>query len=143
MVLQKIIVDDDDPGVLIDWDTDALERFVVFANARGGVPVQPPWITTAPGGMSIATLTRDIITHAAAAGGGRTGRVLIAPNTQVQSWNVFGRFLRIEMDPFVQGCLPAAQKPLATISAICDRKIAAAVPAAIVPPPAGMLRAFL
>jgi hypothetical protein len=143
MVLQRIIVDDDDPGVLIDWDTDALERFVVFANAGAGVPVLPPWITTAPGGMSIATLTSDIMAHAAAAGGGRTGRVLIAPNTVVQSWNVLLQFGRIEMDPFVQGCLPAARQPLATVSAICDRSIAAAVPAAILPPPAGALRAFI
>ena len=143
MVLQRIIVDDDDPGVLIDWDTDALERFVVFANALVGVPALPPWTTTVPGGMSIATLTSDIIAEAAAAGGGRTGRVLIAPNTLVQFGSVLLQFGRIEMDQFVQVCLPAAQRPLATLSAIGDKRIAAAVPAAMFPPRAGVHRAFI
>ena len=144
-MLQKIIVDDDDPGVLIDWDADSLGRFVAFANGGVGVPAQPPWITTAVGGMSIATLTSDIVTYAAACGGGRTGRVLIAPNTQPQCCNVIGQFIYVQMHPFVQGCLnalPAAQ-PLATLSLISDKKIAAAVPVAVAPPPAGMIRAFL
>ncbi len=144
-MLQKTIVDDDDPGVLIDWDTDILGRFVAFANGGVGVPAQPPWITTGVGGMSIATLTSDIVTYAAACGGGRTGRVLIAPNTQPQYGSVMIQFGRMEMHPFVQGCLnalPAAQ-PLATLSVINDRKIVAAVPAAIAPPPAGTIRAFL
>ncbi len=145
LVLHKTIVDDDDPGVLIDWDTDFLGLFVAFANGGIGVPAQPPWITTAVGGMSIATLASDIVTHAAACGGGRTGRVLIAPNTQPQYGNVMMQFGRMEMDPFVQGCLsalPAAQ-PLATLSVINDKKIAAAVPVAIAPPLAGTIRAFL
>ena len=143
-MLEKTIVDDDHPGVLIDWDTDILGRFVAFANGGAGVPAHPPWITTAVGGMSMATLTSDIVTYAAACGGGRTGRVLIAPNTQPQYGNVIGQFIYVQAHPFVQGCLnalPAAQ-PLATLSVINDRKIAAAVPAAIAPPPAGTIRAF-
>ena len=119
MVLQKVIVDDDDPGILIDWNTDILEQFVAFANGGAGVPTQPPWITTAVGGMSMATLTSDIVAYAATLGGGRTGRV--------------------------QGCLnalPEAQ-PIATLSVINDRKIAAAVPLAFAPPPPGVVRAFL
>jgi hypothetical protein len=145
LVLEKTIVDDDDPGVLIDWDTDILGRFVSVANEGVGVPAQPPWITTAVGGMSITTLTSDIVTYAAACGGGRTGRVLIAPNTQPQYGNVIGQFIYVQVHPFVQGCLnalPGAQ-PLATLSVINDRKIAAAVPAVMAPPPAGTIRAFL
>jgi hypothetical protein len=146
LVLRDTIVDDDDPGVLIDWDTDILGLFVAFANGGGfGVPPQPPWITTAVGGMSIATLTSDIVAYAAACGGGRTGRVLIAPNTQPQCCNVIAQFIYVQMHPFVQGCLnalPAAQ-PLATLSLISDKKIAAAVPVAVAPPPAEMIRAFL
>ena len=70
-VLQETIVDDDNPGVLIDWDTDMLGRFVAFANGGVGVPAQAPWITTAVGGMSIATLTSDIVAYAAAVAGAR------------------------------------------------------------------------
>ncbi len=144
-MLQSIIVDDDDPGVLIDWDTDILGQFVAFANGGVGVPAQPPWITTAVGGMSIATLTSDIVTYVATYGGGRTGKVLIAPNTQQQYCNVIGQFIYVQIHPFVQGCLnalPAAQ-PLATLSVINDQKIAAAIPATMAPPPAGTIRAFL
>ena len=143
-MLANIIVDDDDPGVLIDWDTDALVLFVAFANGGVGVPAQPPWITTAAGTMSIATLTDDIVAYASTAGGGRTGRVLIAPNTIPQSWGVISHFTVMQMDPYVQGCLnalPAAQ-PLCTLSMIGDRRIAAAVPAALPPLPYGMIQAF-
>lgn len=143
-VLQTTIADDD-PGVLIDWDTNALELFVAFANAGAGVPVQPPWITTAVGGMSVATLTNDIVAFVAAVGGGRTGRVLIAPNTLSQYSNVMQRFFHVEAHPFVQGCLNAlpAALPLATLSTINGSRLAAAVPVALIPPPPGMIRAFL
>lgn len=145
MVLQKVIVDDDDPGILIDWNTDILEQFVAFANGGAGVPTQPPWITTAVGGMSMATLTSDIVAYAATLGGGRTGRVLIAPNTLSQYGSVLVQFSIVLSHPFVQGCLnalPEAQ-PIATLSVINDRKIAAAVPLAFAPPPPGVVRAFL
>ena len=144
-VLQETIVDDDNPGVLIDWDTDMLGQFVAFANGGVGVPAQAPWITTAVGGMSIATLTNDIVAYAAAVAGGRKGKVLIAPNTQPQFANVLFRFAYVQDHPFVQGCLnalPAAQ-PLATLSVINDRKIATAVPIALAPPPPGTVQAFL
>ena len=127
-------------GTLTCWD-----GLLLFANGGVGVPAQAPWITTAVGGMSIATLTNDIVAYAAAVAGGRTGKVLIAPNTQPQCANVLFRFADVQNHPFVQGCLnalPAAQ-PLATLSVINDRKIATAVPIALAPPPPGTVQAFL
>jgi hypothetical protein len=100
-VLQETILDDYNPVVLIDWDTDMLGRFVAFANGGVEVPAQAPWIKTAVGGMPIATLTNDIVAYAAVVAGGRMGKVLIAPTTQPQFANVLFQFAYMQNHPFV------------------------------------------
>jgi hypothetical protein len=114
------------------------EREVVDAGAVGPrnrrrlpFPPIPPWITSNAGAMTAATLTNDIVTFcAAASGGGRAGRVLIAPKNGPQFAKITLRLSNIEADEFIQAC--AAQlrngQHLATTYAVSDTKVGRAQP---------------
>ena len=103
---------------------------VGLRNHRRRLPPIPAWITSNAGAMTAATLTNDIITFCAATGGGRAGRVLIAPNTQAQFTKVVVKLSKIEGNEFVQAC--AAQlrngQVLATTYIISKTKVCRAQP---------------
>ena len=145
LVLQSVLVDEDDPGLLIDWNMCALGLFVNSANMMGAGQAQPPWITTAPGAMTCDSLADNIAAFLAATGGGRRGKVLIAPNTLPQMCSVMKYVAEVEWNPFIQACLGAmiAYQPLAQLSTIADRRtVLSALPIQMSILPAGFRNFF-
>ncbi len=133
--LQEVVVTEDDPGLLLEWDEAAVDAFVIIANtgiADGGgpLPAHPAWITSAPGAMSRATFTNDVVTYCAAVAGGRVGVVLIAPN-DFRQYHLVTRSLAVaETDGFVQGCMAqlAAYPFLARLFYLADKTSVRAQP---------------
>jgi hypothetical protein len=135
--LEKLIVTDDDPAVLFNWEIASVNAFVAAANAFPQV-AQPHWITTAPGAMTTHSIMSDIIAHLAQVGGGRTaGVVLLAPNTLSQFGNIRARLSHIEAHPFVQMCSAqfGQNQILAAVYQLADRKIIRAEPMGCIAPP--------
>ena len=64
--ISRCRLSDDDPGLLLSWNFNVLQEFVMSANALGAQ--QPPmnlplWLTSVHGGMSVFTFQDDVITY--------------------------------------------------------------------------------
>lgn len=124
---------EDDPGVYISWNIDALDAFVNNANlAPGMLPPRPAWLRAGP--LTVAGFMQDAIATLALSGGGSFGNSIIAPNTMAQYTNVNVVLSRIELDAFVQACLPQGEV-LGTCAILMDRSIAHAMPMGRIAPP--------
>jgi hypothetical protein len=56
--LKSVTVDDTDPALYLAWDDDAVEAFVLAANALGpGVPARPAFLPPAPGVITVMCVT--------------------------------------------------------------------------------------
>jgi hypothetical protein len=129
--------DEDDPGVLVDWDHGALDAFVGAANAPGAaLPAFMSAGAAASGGYTAAGVQTAILNRVAVvSGGGVVGRMLVAPNTVSQYSNVCCALRMAEMDPQVQAVLAAGGgRPLAAIFKMSDNlKPNTAVPDPLLP----------
>eukprot|EP01031_Cornospumella_fuschlensis_P034887 gene34887-42246_t len=135
--LETLRVTENDPGLLISWNPNAVAEFVQAANNPARVQSRPHWIPA--GVISPDSLQGNIVAFLRQVGGGSFGTVLIAPNTFSQYGNVMVRLSRdIEMDSFVQECLQ--ELPVGTVLGVLgnllDRTIANAQPLNRQPPEA-------
>eukprot|EP01031_Cornospumella_fuschlensis_P035907 gene35907-43554_t len=122
--LEALRITENNPGLLISWNHNAVAEFVQAANNPARVQPRPHWIPA--GVISADSLQGNIVTFLRRVGGGSFGTVLIAPNTLTQYCNVRVRLRDIEMDPFVQDCLQ--ELPVGTVLGVLgqlvDRTIA-------------------
>jgi hypothetical protein len=131
--LEEVLISENDPGLLFNWDDAALTSFVEVASAPRQT-VSPVWLTLL--GMTIQSVKSDIIRNAALLSGGSFGNTLIAPNSMVQCMNVGDCISQMEMHPFIQECLALLPDNivLGNVAIIMDKTIAHAIPAGRVVP---------
>ena len=133
--LKKLELKEDDPAVLFSWNFDVLEEFVKGANQN--LLPQAFFITTAPGNVSITSLTNDLMMLLSRVSGGRNANTLLAPNDLNQYGNVLQKLRDIETNAWFQQTfaqLIPVGSFLATVLTIPDRLIANATPAGLVAP---------
>eukprot|EP01128_Nolandella_sp_AFSM9_P006516 TRINITY_DN3374_c0_g1_i1.p1 TRINITY_DN3374_c0_g1~~TRINITY_DN3374_c0_g1_i1.p1 ORF type:complete len:196 (-),score=34.22 TRINITY_DN3374_c0_g1_i1:26-571(-) len=140
--ISECLLDEDDPGLLLNWEDEQLSRFVTTVNSRrhaGHVP--PPWLVRP---ATLSSLKQNFIDHLALVGGGSYGKVLVAPNSLLQYGNVCVRLSHIELDPFVQFCMQQLPQEgvIATTALVTDRSQARGIPTARVAPPLPHIKVF-
>ncbi|KAL3670475.1 hypothetical protein V7S43_004794 [Phytophthora oleae] len=130
--LSSASVSDDEPGLALHWDQNALSQFVDAANAvDAGVPM-PDWLSQPRGSITPDSIVEDMMAFLATKAGGRFGRVLLAPNSVVQFGQLCGMFAYIENDAFVRAAAEAAGindgTSLAKVFCVTKGSASAAVP---------------
>jgi hypothetical protein len=130
--LSSASVSDDEPGLALHWDQNALAQFADAANAVDVGVAMPAWLSQPRGSITPASLADDMVTFLATKAGGRFGRVLLAPNSVVQFGQLCGMFAYIENDAFVRAAAAAAGvgdgATLAKVFCLTKGSAAAAVP---------------
>lgn len=140
--LTGIPVNDHNPAILFGWDTEAVEQFVLAANAE--VDDHPPWFSEPRGNISSETFMSDTITYLAQLGGGRCDHVLLAPNSLIQYGHLQERLQYMQYDKFMQKCMANVTpgKTLARTFALTVPSIERAVPTQCLPPPPPVRQIF-
>ena len=116
----------DDPAIVFDWHTDALETAITFINAPPPTaPQKPPFIGTQP--HTIESLQHAITAHIARIQSGiqgRMGTVIIAPLSLAQYSEILSNITAFLYDPFFIAMFDTVvgQIPLATIAFVADGK---------------------
>ncbi|KAG1696706.1 hypothetical protein DVH05_017929 [Phytophthora capsici] len=145
-MLSHVNITEDDPAVILNWDLEALQEFVVRAIVRDGAPdppARPGWLRTFP--PTTASLTDDIVTHLAQVAGGRFGVVVLAPNNLNQYGNILGRIRDLEHEPFMQvnfAAAPPDQRLARTGYLFDNRRVLQPVELAREPPPPPLRQIF-
>lgn len=129
--LSSASVSDDEPGLALHWDQNALSQFVDAANAVDAGVAMPEWLSNR-GSLTPDSLVDDMVAFLATKAGGHFGRVLLAPNSVVQFGQLCGMFALIENDPFMRAAADAAGisdgSTLAKVFCVTKGSASAAVP---------------
>ncbi|TYZ67762.1 hypothetical protein PybrP1_012701 [[Pythium] brassicae (nom. inval.)] len=99
--LSSIVIDEDDPGFLIDWDMDHVAAFVAAANAMAPGNT-PDWLRTRPPHVTLNTFADDVVHKLSTVAGGRCANVLLAPNSVAQCVRIASILRDIQHDDFMQ-----------------------------------------
>ncbi|KAH7481655.1 hypothetical protein PRIC1_008071 [Phytophthora ramorum] len=130
--LSSASVSDDEPGLALHWDQNALSQFVDAANAVDAAVAMPEWLTQPRGSITRDSVVDDMTAFLSTKAGGRFGRVLLAPNSVVQFGQLCGMFAYMENDAFVRAAAEAAGigdgATLAKVFCVTKGSAAAAVP---------------
>ncbi|KAI9913957.1 hypothetical protein PsorP6_006403 [Peronosclerospora sorghi] len=132
--LSSASVSDDEPGLALHWDQNALSQFVGAANSVDISAVAiPEWITShAAGSITPDSFAENMVAFLATKAGGRFGRVLLATNSVVQFGQLCGMFAYIENDPFIRMVADAAKisdgTTLAKVFCVTKGSVSDAVP---------------
>ncbi|RLN72726.1 hypothetical protein BBJ28_00008183 [Nothophytophthora sp. Chile5] len=93
-------------GVTLLWDTKYVAEFVAMANSRRIITTElPVWFSQPRGQITANGFMSDTMASLKQVAGGLAREDDLAPNTMMQSDNIYKRLGHIEMDPFVQACV--------------------------------------
>ncbi|KAG1713426.1 hypothetical protein DVH05_001213 [Phytophthora capsici] len=130
--LSSASVSDDEPGLALHWDQNALSQFVDAANTVDASVPMPEWLSQPRGSITPDSIVEDMMAFLATKAGGRFGRVLLAPNSVLQFGQLCGMFAYIENDAFVRAAAEAAGindgVSLAKVFCVTKGSVSAAVP---------------
>ncbi|RLN49303.1 hypothetical protein BBJ28_00007195 [Nothophytophthora sp. Chile5] len=92
-------------GVTLRWDTKYVAEFVAVANSSRITTELPAWFSQPRGQITANGFMSDTMASLKQVAGGLAREDDLAPNTMMQSDNIYKRLGHIEMDPFVQACI--------------------------------------